>query len=1611
MEKSLSLYKLSNGQAVPFPSTSDQITVSAFTATYQRMGAAPSITATIMYPSCLDGQWQDVFVTFRDERFFVKNEPSSQKDSTDIRYSHSVVFESERRQLDEIYMIDAVQEDSDVDGYKSNDTKILFMGDIVQWAARLNDSLAYSGLYDPDTETGYHVVIDSGITSDDVLVSFEDKFISEALQEGFKAFNIPYYFVGKTIHFGYVETSISTPVEYGSDKALIRVGRENANIKLANRCSGYGSSDNIPYYYPNKTPLGNVSLDVSSAATISIRSLERLSSRIGNFPLSYGWKTFDVGDQVGEGSLSQSSGSTSVVFEDTFVLDSQRLVSIQISAGNDWSIWSRTGSDYNVAYYNPHLSGVTGIKVKNVATGVETTIGNGAVLTSGEYKVLATVSVALDHSLSQGDTPYFSATMHYACSTGVWLNNVGNTVDAYDMGLTVSGTPAIGDTVGLNVIHRMEAITRLMPPIFRSSDGAERFYNALNDTYPHPDGGYYEFENEYSDSDRRELIQEFPDIKPTITGMKNGSNQRIDMFRALAWDTNDNDEVDENGNYIHPYFFAKLAKTNGTNGFNLFDCATDSAMVVSFTSGVCGACKFEIGVDQDTKKNTVQVDASGNLLRDAYGDVRCGREGKPQEQFQDIQQDTSAAEVWIALKKDNSTYPVVMPSVVRNLKPTTSDTFVLLNIILPYAYITAAEERLKQAIIEYMASVNSPMFNPSVNFSRVFLEEDPDFLEDFNENALLPVKYNNKTESYYISTFTYTMSEGDILPEVSVDLIAKITAASNSLQTKLDAVKEDVLASVGTRDFMRQAVLYFLRKDIEDTAAERINFLKGVTFGRFNSGNLGSGGAVQIDQDGNSIAEVDYLQVRKKATFAELVVDKERAVEGELIITPAGIVITRVEPNTGYYRCYFQKTDNDGAIVFNPFVIGDLARCQTFNLTSNKYYWRKVVGVGQDYIDLSRVQGEYDGSDVPEAGDNVVQLGNTSDTDRQSAIAISSYGSNSPSLKMYHGINTFSLVGKDMFGVEYDPSTGYPKFYNYGAMRLGARAGEEGSFISYDNVSKAMNIKAIVNFLPQSTGLEQLEAYQKLVQIAQGNIETWFHDGVSPAQTGAPTMSNYPVNTWESEDYDSHVGDIYYSNTGKGYRFKKSGSTYAWEVISDSELAEAMAKVQALQYLKTATNEGTLIAGGLVLTSLLQLGYTDTSDIYHVMSGLNGIGSDQRGIAAWFGGPMVDHELSPSATDYAKSLLRFDGTGYLAKGNITWDTNGYGQVGGSGNNYAVKWDANGVTLGSGIKLGASDETLASLLSIIQKLGSMFTVAEYKTGKYALKVNTSAMDAGGVSRTIDGLYTEGFLSGNGASSENGGGGASLLRELLDVFGNSTSVLRADGTAAQNGDVFVYNTSKHKWLAVPQSSIVPSIDLSEYLKKTEAASTYQTIIDASHKLAASLISGLENVENKSASQILAGITENMVYAVLNAARKEALDSGVSSDLLDEIDEAIDDLKSRMHTAEIDIDGAQDNITSIQAELERVADIADKMDSLFDYDSSKNMVYVKNGGGDAGSPASRGLFAYGALSGNGASINSEGGGGGGGGDLPHVFLTEAEYEALGIKDPGTLYFTYEE
>ena len=69
-----------------------------------------------------------------------------------------------------------------------------------------------------------------------------------------------------------------------------------------------------------------------------------------------------------------------------------------------------------------------------------------------------------------------------------------------------------------------------------------------------------------------------------------------------------------------------------------------------------------------------------------------------------------------------------------------------------------------------------------------------------------------------------------------------------------------------------------------------------------------------------------------------------------------------------------------------------------------------------------------------------------------------------------------------------------------------------------------------------------------------GQIEQFF-------ETYDPTLTNAPAKDWNTTALkDEHLGDLFYNtSTGKVFRFVKNGSTYSWQELQDSEVAQALA--------------------------------------------------------------------------------------------------------------------------------------------------------------------------------------------------------------------------------------------------------------------------------------------------------------------------------------------------------------------------------------------------------------------------------------------------------------------
>lgn len=1292
-----------------FPSESNPAIVSSYTYDAKRMGGAPTLTATIYSSEPL--QWKkEEFVEYNGDRFFASYTPNSTKDNSSRMWKSEITFTSRRELLDNTLFFDVVVDDVDThnrDRYRSNQTKFTFGGTIHEFVARINSSMAYCGLYRPTDEyKGYYVVIDEGYGTDEVKeVSFEDQYLTDVLQLINTTFELDYYWDGNVCHVGKVQHDLTdTPIKYGSSDALISVSKENANYKIVDMITGYGSSDNLPYYYPNDDEFGeavfnteNISKDKVSVELSKFLKDSRYNDNLILYKSKEG-KSYNGSVDVSSHTFDRFTTPSNLTQADN---QSNPTVTCRFSFSIPISAIKGQSVDLTNLNFISELNSSVSRKdyITNVGNAVKSiyifkgkelykTISNktsfGSVATytfeeDGDF----TLSIESEFSYkckvyknSAGINDFYGADSWNAAFSGSveflyeskseyeWKN--GDKYIPYsDAGINVSVISEAncieydyqfvkeGDRYGFNKVYTgtddnatkvvvtdrvwIAPSSVLMPSIYRNTKGAERFYYALNNTHKLPSGsGYYEFVNLYKKGNPHQGTVTFDGIKPTIKGIVNAEGQLFGEIADVAFDKEDSDGKDSDGNYIHSYFYIKLHKFNGDFGFDLFAhaLASESAKINLIKSNGCPACSFVIynkpSADNSKYYNCVSVDENGNLKQ-----VRTDKNdyifANASDAYEDnLNQDSTQKELWIAVQKDTLTLGIVMPNASAGFKPQKGDLFVITGIKPPKVLVTAAEKRLDDALVKHMSENNTDQFNYSVKFSRIFLQENPDFASKLNENAKLSIQIQGDSDSdgnlisheVFVSNYSVKV-DNDELAEVEIELVNSLEVTKSDTKQIIDAVKGETVKSLSSIVGSSNANSFnasiadkmYLSKLNDDTAKGTITWEKiqklfsGLLIGNSNSEN---GGSWTPDAEGRSHLITDYLEVRMKAIFEELVIKKTSTIGGKEIISPAGgVVAHKVEEVTvtynnvsqKAYRCYFLAEQEDDA-VDNDFAIGDQVRSESFNVrkgtyhkVGNHFYWRLVIGRDEDPVELEGKKYHYidlsdtdcaTASDVPAKGDVLSQCGNRTDAERQNCLIFSAVDTYSPSIGLYHGINSYSFANKEYVEYGVNKKTNKAFFYVYGDMYVGDRPTKENnyegsSYIKYDSATKQVSIKGKLSAKSTVDGKE-LSQYIKdnsaaglteeqvnnLINNSQvitdlqnqvdGAIETWFYEGV-------PTLKNAPASSWTTDkDKDTHLGDLYYDNkTGKAYRFAKDGNTYKWTIITDTDIAKALSDASKAQ--------------------------------------------------------------------------------------------------------------------------------------------------------------------------------------------------------------------------------------------------------------------------------------------------------------------------------------------------------------------------------------------------------------------------------------------------------------
>ena len=385
----------------------------------------------------------------------------------------------------------------------------------------------------------------------------------------------------------------------------------------------------------------------------------------------------------------------------------------------------------------------------------------------------------------------------------------------------------------------------------------------------------------------------------------------------------------------------------------------------------------------------------------------------------------------------------------------------------------------------------------------------------------------------------------------------------------------------------------FLRKDKPDSTKYLIRFLGGLISDNiqsqdFASGPFGTGFVVKRDpKTGKSYIETDELYVRLKAYFETLEIKHLSHVGGRIVASPAGMECVRVElvsaeyetlydsagspitdsegeevtvPTIGgeqAYRCYFKQTDGEKEIV-NEFAVDDLAQCREFNVkegtshqVSNQYYWRRVIGVGEDYIDLSITDCD-PGSMEPKAGDTIVTIGNKTDESRQHVVFLSSYDNDAPCIKLYSGINSYSMLDKEVTVIS--PNADKNVFTGKVVIKPGS--------MGYENLADAPDMTEI-NREIQNAKDDAASASQAASEVQQsvadltGYVDGAFSDGII-TESEAKAIATY-INVVDNEKksaeavYDELYNNPYLEGSAKvGLANAKSAMFSAADALTSS---------------------------------------------------------------------------------------------------------------------------------------------------------------------------------------------------------------------------------------------------------------------------------------------------------------------------------------------------------------------------------------------------------------------------------------------------------------------------
>lgn len=304
--------------------------------------------------------------------------------------------------------------------------------------------------------------------------------------------------------------------------------------------------------------------------------------------------------------------------------------------------------------------------------------------------------------------------------------------------------------------------------------------------------------------------------------------------------------------------------------------------------------------------------------------------------------------------------------------------------------------------------------------------------------------------------------------------------------------------------------------------------------------------------------EIDNVKVRKAFIAHELIIDQVRAICGSLGISQACGKVKEVSLRTDEHgnQYYLIKLEGEATHGYGGFVKNDLIRCQRVEVGSDgvtkgiKGYWVKIESanmkegwftvmasefVGEIYQndDTEKVLNNDVPMNLPAAGDEIVQYGNTTEPSRQNAIYLHATENGVPTIDLLNGVNSKSFSGKIVCSLGRIP--------NSEAFGLYMR---KGTIVSFDDETGKDNyIFDHDGYFDLGRGAITYNPATGVVTIGSDVVIKWGANSKSNVtyQIGSSGV-NAPTGTWLNSVPPSEVGKYLWTRT------KWPDGTYSYSV-------------------------------------------------------------------------------------------------------------------------------------------------------------------------------------------------------------------------------------------------------------------------------------------------------------------------------------------------------------------------------------------------------------------------------------------------------------------------------